>query len=166
MQGGKQCDFVKPLSHRGNVIDEVTGEEVYGCHKGVAAHLNIPNAQPGRIYFWGSIRPNRQRHYRLHGWRPVSADDPERHANPMDIHSVGTPLDSSQVSNDVVLMYMDEPRYAEHRERIEERTRARSTDIRESFEQKGREVQMSLQQRYRPSASLYFARSDHGLSYE
>jgi len=155
MQGGQELLKFKPLNHAGHVIDEA-GNEVHGCHRGHTQHLNVSNAVAGRAYYHGSVRRNRQAHYRLEGWRPVGPEDPENLMQTQDPHNIGTPLDSFAISNDVVLMWMPEERYRARQDRNAQLSEARSADISEEFIAKGR----PLQERY--GRQLYFRRADHG----
>jgi hypothetical protein len=155
MQGGQELLKFKPLNHKGHVVDE-EGNEIHGCHRGHTQHLNVSNPQPGRVYYHGAVRRNRQAHYRLEGWRAVGPEDPERLSVAQDPHNIGTPLDSHVISNDVILMWTPEEKYAERQIRNAKISEARSADISEEFIEKGR----PLQERY--GRQLYFRRADHG----
>ncbi len=119
--GGGAQEWLQELTPEGNIVTE--GDlDIRGCHKGFYTGLNVVNPQPGFEYQWPlnnlrSIQLARQR-----GWRQVQGDDPEMagfRTSIMGDHDDSdqvTPLDTSDVFQDVVLMRIPSEQLGEIRE--------------------------------------------------
>jgi len=105
--GGADRLNLKPLSPEGNRDgnDNPELDNLVGCHVGTSFGLNMTNAQPGYVYKWSRSKPRDINYYRRLGYTVVKAEDPEWSVGskvPGDLDA--TPLDSSDIYEDVILM--------------------------------------------------------------
>lgn len=122
--GGGERDWLIPLDPQGNKSMEADGifENTVGCHTGLFAGLNIINPQPGYEYQW-MLNPSRMGadvsdSLAIHelGGIVVVADDPEFAAYQKMQGMDASPLDTSTVFKELVLVRVPEARMRQRRE--------------------------------------------------
>ena len=128
LSGGGSNEWLQELTPEGNT--QTDGYvEIRGGHRGFFTALNVGNPQPGFEYEWSVNSARDIQLARMKGWRQVQGDDPEMAAFRMSVlgdhddSDQPTPLDTSDVFQDVVLMRMPSERLARIRsEQDAERT--------------------------------------------
>lgn len=127
--GGGNREMLRPLTPRGTIQHDLSDTEIIGNHKGVFGGLNVANPQPGFAYQWERNTPRDLFLARQRGWQVVQTGDPDGAAWQLtdEVDSDRpTPLDTSDVFNDVVLVRTPEDNY---RRLIEERLEANRTQL-------------------------------------
>lgn len=128
--GGDGLDY-KPLLPTGQLQFGIMG-----CHVGASRGLNVPNPQPGRMYYWARKTPEGDVRARQLGYIPIKTGDRE-FADPNSFD----PTDANTINNggaiirkDVILYWQPEQRHrAMQLEKQEERERAISPDNAETY---------------------------------
>jgi hypothetical protein len=102
--GGYDRKWYEPLKPDGNREIDIP-EETIGCHTGPYAGLNVANPQPGYEYTW-QLNDHRQILLsRMRGGEVVTGSDPEFSVYSANIEDMDTtPLDSSQLYKELVLI--------------------------------------------------------------
>lgn len=120
LSGGGSNQWLIELTPEGNIPTE-DGVELRGGHKGFFTALNVANPQPGFEYEWPLNTARDVQLARMKGWRQVQDDDPEMAAFRMSVlgdhddSDQPTPLDTSNVFQDVILMRMPSEQLAKIR---------------------------------------------------
>jgi len=128
---GSPRSWLTPLKPDGSgrAWESSPNEEIFGTHRAHAAGLNIRNPIPGYEYAWGSRDPRRHLIDRQRGYEVVRDTDPDGPAwrsGAIDPdHNAPTPMDTSEVYQDVVLLRIPAARLTENR-RLEEAERIAS----------------------------------------
>jgi hypothetical protein len=157
--GGDRFD-VRPLSPDGNrdTNDEPTLDNMVGCHSGGSFGLNITNPQPGYIYVWERRKPQDILRARQKGGTVVLSEDPEFSVSSQLVGGFeATPLDSSDIYNDVVLVRYPEEVIRKRREQETERSKAQLRGSAEEFVSRATNAEIQFSGG-KPSR---FARRDH-----
>jgi len=103
--GGHDLSWYEPLNEQGSRnLDLESGDETVGCHVGPYAGLNVAQPQPGFEYSWALNDPRELLRARHRGAEVVQGSDPEYapYNDFQDPHQ--TPLDTSQLYQEVVLV--------------------------------------------------------------
>lgn len=113
--GGHDLSWYEPLNPNGS-RDLDTAEETLGCHVGPYAGLNVVRPQPGFAYSWINNDPRDKLRSRHNGAQVVQAEDPEYSAYTEFGDDYNTPLDTSQLYQDVILVRTPIEKVRERRE--------------------------------------------------
>jgi len=164
--GGTDREWCERLDSDGNRNPHIGVEEqVVGCHVGVYAGLNLYNAQPGWEYQW-MMNPSRTGSspadsLQIHqiGGKVVQADDPEFAAfNKME-GMQASPLDTSNIFNELVLVKIPAERMAKRRqENVDKNARMLRAGPEESFVRQASDVES---ERYQGRGPTRFAMRGH-----
>jgi hypothetical protein len=165
--GGMDLGWCERLDSDGNRNPHMGVEEgVVGCHVGVYAGLNLYNAQPGNEYQWmmnpsrmGSSPADSLQIHQL-GGSVVQGDDPEYAAfNKME-GMQASPLDTSNIFNELVLVRIPEARMAERRrENVEKNAKMLRAGPEESFVSRASDRERD--ERYQGRGPTRFAMRGH-----
>tara|TARA_Y100000590_G_scaffold413_1_gene611 strand:+ start:8930 stop:9478 length:549 start_codon:yes stop_codon:yes gene_type:complete len=160
--GGKDNNWLAPLDEEGNrQSDDIGLESMIGCHTGSYTGLNVVNPQPGYEYKWERNTGPDLLRSRQNGGQVVQSGDPERAAMNEIISDGPSPLDTSDVYNDVVLMRYPEERMREIREREHDTAQKMMRGGANDFMDRVSQAEEMLSS----GRSTRFRRSDHRLDY-
>jgi hypothetical protein len=164
--GGMDLGWCEQLDSDGNRNPHMGVEEgVVGCHVGVYAGLNLYNAQPGNEYQW-MLNPSRQGSspadsLQIHqiGGQVVQGDDPEYAAFAKMEGMQASPLDTSNIFNELVLVRIPEARMAQRRqENIDKNAKMMRAGPEESFVSRASDTES---ERYQGRGPTRFAMRGH-----
>jgi len=161
--GGRDRSWLEPLSEEGRIqTDDINLENMIGCHKGVYMGLNVVNPQPGYSYVWERRKPGDILRARQQGGQVVTREDPEYAALNTLEDDYSTPLDNSDVYQDVVLVrYTDESirrRREQEAETAQEMFRGGAAQYASRADQ--------LEKTYSRGLPTRFQRADHSIDFE
>jgi hypothetical protein len=155
---------LKPLNPNGSYDGDGDPEldDLHGCHSGTSFGLNITNPQPGFIYKWPRNTTRDINYYRRLGYTVVKAEDPEWSVGsktPGDMDA--TPLDSSDIYNDVILMRAPEEAVRQQVEREQAKTNSQLRSGAEEFVSQANPAEIAA------SGGLpsRFAKREHRMDY-
>lgn len=163
MGGGKDRRWLTELTPEGNIrTDDPNLDSMVGCHKDQFVHLNILNPQPGMEYCWVRNTGRDKMLYRQKGYRVVGADDPEMAAMNQVMADGPTPLDSSDVYGDVILMKAPAEAVRQIRGREQAKAQAQMRGGAADYADKAAAIEEQLSRGLPPR----FRRRDHILEFK
>jgi hypothetical protein len=118
---------LKPLLPTGNQSsdDDPELDDLLGCHGGSSFGLNVANPQPGQTYKWIRKAGRDIAYYRRLGGTVVQKGDPEWSVGSKMLKDMGaTPIDDSDIYEDVVLMKFPEEAIRQQTEREQAKSQA------------------------------------------
>lgn len=160
--------WTRPLTPEGKVDeDDPRFEDMVGCHRGAFMAYNVDSPQPGCEYVWERNKVHDLVRVRQQGGHIVQGDDPEmsilsKMIGDSDDGLSGTPLDSTDTTNELVLVRY--PAAVVARKRQEERDR--SERMRRGGAQEFAERASQMERQYAGSGPSRFRRSDHAIDHK
>ena len=107
LTGGGDRHALRPVDHRTNQL---------GNHRGVGEHMNIMNPQTGFNYHFVRNKSSRVRRRMMMGYEIVSGSDPEIWGNEELDAQLARGVDSTLITQDVILMRIPHHKLAERRQ--------------------------------------------------
>lgn len=152
ISAGEDRSLYRPLNPDGNYT-----EGSVGCHRGHMQHLNVPNPQGGRHYYWTLTSPKSIRRTKTQGWTFITKEDPEWSGNERYDDVIAAGLDTTVTRNELALCWMPEDKYGERQAALVARQEDQRGDTSAEYLEKGR----PLQEVYGPN--IYFKVPGHGF---
>ena len=165
--GGADRAWLEPLDPEGNRDPGYEGEEEFdsmvGCHTGNFFGLNVCNPEPGFEYVWERNTDKDKLRCVRQGGRMVDANDREFAAvrNILGVPE-GSPLDSLNIYNDVVLFKYPESAIRRKREQEQKKARNMVRGGAKAFIDRASEAEKEIAR----GRATRFARSDHTIEAE
>jgi hypothetical protein len=166
MQGGGQDrQWYEPLAPDGS-RDLDTAEETLGCHGGPYSGLNVGRPQPGFVYAWARNDPRDLLRARHNGSQVVNGDDPEYSMFQELGDDYNTPLDTSQLYKDVVLVRTPIERVRERREAEARKSEMQARGDAQDFLDRASDLEAEYGGRGDKAGPTRFVGSGHTIQYE
>ena len=162
--GGMDRAWCRPLRHDGTVdSDDPELDGMVGTHQGEFVGYNIFNAQGGCEYVWERTKLQDRIRVRQRGGQIVQASDPERSGFSQILGSddglSGTPLDSSEVTNELMLVRYPEEAIRRKREQQQQKSEVMRRGGAEDFAERAD----ARERQYSGARPGRFRRADHGI---
>jgi len=163
--GGKDRQWYEPLAPDGS-RDLDTVEETLGCHGGPYAGLNVGRPQPGFVYSWPLNDPRDLLRARHRGGQVVNGDDPEFAMYQELGDDYSTPLDTSQLYKDVVLLRTPTEKVRERREAEAKKAEIQSRGSVQDYLDGASDLEAEYGGRGRRAGPTRFVGDEHMTEYE
>jgi len=168
--GGSDREWLEPLDSDGNRTNLPIEERVVGCHVGPYAGLNVVDPQPGFEYQW-MLNPSRSGaspadSLRIHviGAQVVRDEDPEFAAFQKMEGMTASPLDTSAIFKELVLVRIPSATVEKHRrENLEKNARMLRKGPAESFVSRASQLES---EKYSGRGPTRFASRDHHTEFK
>lgn len=162
--GGADRLNLIPLNSEGNRDggDNPELDNMIGAHTGTSYGLNVTNPQAGYVYKWPRNQAKDINYYRRLGYSVVRAEDPEWSVGskvPGDLDA--TPLDSSDIYQDVILMRAPEEAVRQQVEREQAKTKNQLRSGADAFVSNATPAEIA----FSGGAPTRFAQRKHRLDY-
>ncbi len=164
--GGMDREWTRPLRTDGTVdSDDPALDGMVGTHQGEFVGYNIFGAQPGCEYVWERTRLQDKIRVQQRGGHIVQGGDPERSGFSQfldDDGLSGTPLDSADATNELMLVRYSVESIRRKREAEQAKANAMRRGGAEDFADKAD----ARERQYSGGKPSRFRRSDHAIDFK
>jgi len=161
--GGADRAWLEPVTDKGSLQGDGSPryDDLMGGHTGNTEGLNVENPQPGFVYIWERNTPRDLRRCLHMNKGELVVDGMEENATLRTIGSGSTPIDSTQVYQDVVLVRYPAEQIRRIREAEQKRAQAMLRSGSDEFLGKVTALEREMDPRGRGTR---FTMEDHRLS--
>ncbi len=165
--GGMDLEWTKPLTSEGRVdSDDPQLDGMVGTHQGEFVGFNIFNPQAGCEYVWERTKLQDRIRIKQRGGQIVQGDDPERSGFAeilgTDNGLSGTPLDSGDTTNELMLVRYSAEAIRTKREREQEKAESMRRGGAADFADRAD----ARERQYSGNKASRFRRADHAIDFK